>query len=45
MTNDLEPAERLLDSIDYKTLNAVKVIRIVTRGLHNPHNLQRIQTI
>ncbi len=37
MTNDLELAKRLLDSIDYKTLNVLGVIRNVTRGLPKLH--------
>jgi hypothetical protein len=37
MTNDLELAKRLLDSIDYKTLNVLGVIRNVTRGLQKLH--------
>jgi hypothetical protein len=37
MTNDLEPAKRLLDSIDYKTLNVMGVMRNVPRGLWKLH--------
>ncbi len=39
MTNDLEPAKRLLDSIDYKTLNVLGVMRNVTRGLWKLHTI------
>ncbi len=37
MMNDLKPAKRLLDSIDYKTLNVLGVKRNVTRGLRKLH--------
>ncbi len=37
MTNDLEPAKRLLDCVDYKTLNVLGVMRNVTRGLRKLH--------
>ncbi len=37
MTNDSEPAKRLLDSIDYKTLNVLGVMRNVTRCLRKLH--------
>jgi hypothetical protein len=37
MTNDLEPAKRLLDSVDYKTLNVLGVMRNVNRGLQKLH--------
>ncbi len=33
MTNNLEPAKKLLDSTDYKTLNVLEIMRNVTRGL------------
>jgi hypothetical protein len=37
MTNDLEPAKKLLDSTNYKTLNVLGVMRNVTRGLQKLH--------
>jgi hypothetical protein len=37
MMNDLDPAEGLLDSVDYKTLNVLGVMNNVTRGLWKLH--------
>jgi hypothetical protein len=37
MTNNLEPAKKLLDSTNYKTLNVLGVMRNVTRGLWKLH--------
>jgi hypothetical protein len=37
MTNDLEPAEDLLDSKDHKMLNMLSVLLNVTKGLRRLH--------
>jgi hypothetical protein len=41
MTNDLEPAKKLLDSANYKTLNMLGVMRNVTRDLWKLHTIFR----
>jgi hypothetical protein len=33
MTNDISPAAKLLDDVDYKTLNVLGILRNVTKGL------------
>ncbi len=33
MTNDITSAEKLLDDVDYKTLNVLGILRNVTKGL------------
>jgi hypothetical protein len=37
MTNDITPAEKLLDDVDYKTLNVLGILRNVTKGLQKIH--------
>jgi hypothetical protein len=37
MTNDIKPAAKLLDDLDYKTLNVLRISRNVTKGLRKIH--------
>ncbi len=37
MTNDIDPAAKLLDNVDYKTLNVLGILRNVTKGLRKIH--------
>ena len=37
MTNDITPAKKLLDNVDYKTLNVLGILRNVTKGLQRIH--------
>jgi hypothetical protein len=37
MTNDTNPAEKLLNNIDYKTLNILGILGNVTKGLRKIH--------
>jgi hypothetical protein len=37
MTNDIDPAAKLLNNVDYKTLNVVGILRNVTKGLRKIH--------
>jgi hypothetical protein len=37
MTNDIDPAAKLLDKVDYKTLNVLGIIRNVMKGLRKIH--------
>jgi hypothetical protein len=37
MTNDIDPAAKLLDKVDYKTLNVLGILRNVTKGLRKIH--------
>jgi hypothetical protein len=37
MTNDIIPAAKLLDDVDYKTLNVLRILRNVTKGLRKIH--------
>jgi hypothetical protein len=37
MTNDINPAAKLLDNVDYKTLNVLGILHNVTKGLRKIH--------
>jgi hypothetical protein len=37
MTNDISPAAKLLDDVDYKTLNVLGILRNITKGLQRIH--------
>jgi hypothetical protein len=37
MTNDIKPAARLLNNVDYKTLKVLGILRNVTKGLQKIH--------
>ena len=37
MTNDIEPAAKLLDNVNYKILNVLGILRNVTKGLRKIH--------
>ncbi len=37
MTNDIAPAAKLLDDVDYKTLNVLGILCNVTKGLRKVH--------
>jgi hypothetical protein len=37
MTNNIEPATKLLDNVNYKTLNVLGILRNVTKGLRKIH--------
>ncbi len=37
MTNNIAPAKKLLDKVDYKTLNVLGILRNVTKGLRKIH--------
>ncbi len=37
MTNDMKPAARLLDNVNYKTLNVLGILRNATKGLQKIH--------
>jgi hypothetical protein len=37
MTNDIDPAAKLLDNVDYKTLNVLGIFCNVTKGLRKIH--------
>ncbi len=39
MTNDIDPAAKLLDDIDYNTLNVLGILRNVTKGLKKIHTM------
>ena len=37
MTNDITPAKKLLDDVDYKTLNVLEIPHNITKGLQRIH--------
>jgi hypothetical protein len=37
MTNDITPAKKLLDNVDYNTLNVLGILHNVTKGLRKIH--------
>jgi hypothetical protein len=37
MTNDINPAAKLLDNVDYKTLNVLGILPNITKGLRKIH--------
>jgi hypothetical protein len=37
MTNDIDPAAKLLDNVDYKKLNVLGILHNVTKGLRKIH--------
>jgi hypothetical protein len=37
MTNNITPAKKLLDNVDYNTLNVLGILRNVTKGLRKKH--------
>ena len=39
MTNEIEPAARLLDNADYKTLNVLGIFQNPTKGLQKIHTI------
>ncbi len=39
MTNDIEPANKLLDKEDYRTLNILGMVRTVHRNLRKLHTM------
>ncbi len=39
MTNNIEPAAKLLDNVDYKILNVLGILRNVTKGLRKIHTM------
>jgi hypothetical protein len=39
MTNNIKPATKLLDSVNYRTLNILGILRNVTKGLRKIHTM------